>query len=142
MSDTQHNIPNELKAIAKAHANIAVAKYWGKRNTDQNLPFFDSVSFNVEDLTTETTAVWNEDDFRDALSINGWQVPGHTLGRLTRILNTIRSLTGITKRCILSSQNNFPLSTGLASSASGYAAAAAASASFACLDATYARMRL
>ncbi|MBQ9817619.1 MAG: diphosphomevalonate decarboxylase [Proteobacteria bacterium] len=134
MSDTQHNIPNELKATAKAHANIAVAKYWGKRNSDLNLPFFDSVSFNVEDLTTETTAVWNEDDFRDALSINGWQVPEHTLGRLTRILNTIRSLTGITKRCILSSKNNFPLSTGLASSASGYAAAAAAAAAAAGLE--------
>ncbi len=116
----------ELRATARAHANIAIAKYWGKRDEELNLPLFDSVAFNVSDLTTETTAIWDEDDFRDALVINNWQVPSHKLGRIQRILDEVRRLSGLSKRCILHSKNNFPLATGLASSASGCAAAALA----------------
>lgn len=124
----------ENKATARAHANIAIAKYWGKRDTELNLPLFDSVAFNVADLSTETTAIWDEDDFRDALVINGWQVPSHTMGRIQRIIDVIREKSGQTKRCILHSKNNFPLATGLASSASGCAAAALAASKAAGLD--------
>ncbi|MBQ9396638.1 MAG: diphosphomevalonate decarboxylase [Proteobacteria bacterium] len=116
----------EFRATARATANIAIAKYWGKRDENLNLPLCDSVAFNVAELTTETTAVWDEDDFRDALVINNWQVPSHKLGRIQRILDAIREQSGLTKRCILHSKNNFPLSSGLASSASGCAAAAMA----------------
>lgn len=121
----------DKKATARAHANIALAKYWGKRDEALNLPFFDSVSINLEGLYTETTAVWNEDDPRDALSINGWDVPSHRLGRIQTMLDAIRKQAGLEgRRCVLTSRNNFPRATGLASSASGAAAAAlAASAS-------------
>ncbi|MBO4350992.1 MAG: diphosphomevalonate decarboxylase [Proteobacteria bacterium] len=128
-------IPN-LKASAIAHANIAVAKYWGKRNSDINLPYVDSIAFNVDGLVTETTACWNEDDFRDGLVINGWEVPSQNIGRIQRILDAIRQKTGITQRCILHSKNNFHLATGLASSASGCAAAALAASKAAGLDLT------
>lgn len=124
----------EYKATARAHANVAIAKYWGKRDASLNLPFVDSVSFNIANLQTETTAIWDEEDFRDALSINGWQVPAHTMGRMQRILDEIRTQKGWTKRCVLQSQNNFPHSTGLASSASGFAAAALAATKAAGLD--------
>ncbi len=117
----------EKKVTARAHANIALAKYWGKRDEELNLPFFDSVSINVEDLYTETTAVWNEEDVRDSLSINGWEVPAHKLGRIQKLLDEIRRRAGLEGyRCVLTSRNNFPVSTGLASSASGAAAAAMA----------------
>lgn len=116
----------EYKSTARAHANVAIAKYWGKRDTSLNLPFVDSVSFNIADLQSETTAIWDEDDFRDALTINGWQIPAHKMGRIQRILDDIRARKGWSKRCILHSKNNFPHSTGLASSASGFAAAAMA----------------
>lgn len=116
----------EFRAAARSHANIAIAKYWGKRDENLNLPICDSVAFNIADLTTDTTAVWDDDDFRDALVINNWQVPSHKLGRIKRILDQIRVQSGLTKRCILNSKNNFPLASGLASSASGCAAAALA----------------
>ena len=119
---------------ARAHANIAVAKYWGKRDESRNLPLFDSVAFTVDGLTTETTATWDGDESRDVLVINGWQVPGHQLSRATRILDAIREQTGIVGRCVLHSTNNFPLSAGLASSASGCAAAALAASSAAGLS--------
>ncbi|MBR4985143.1 MAG: diphosphomevalonate decarboxylase [Proteobacteria bacterium] len=132
MTDLQ--IEKEFKASARAHANIAVAKYWGKRNSDLNLPLFDSVAFNVEGLYTETTAVWDDDDFRDELIINDWQVPSHVMGRVQRILDSIRKDVGWSKRCVLRSRNNFARSAGLASSASGCAAAALAAASAAGLE--------
>lgn len=123
------------KATARAHANIAVAKYWGKRDAELNLPFFDSVAFNIEDLYTETTAVWNDEDPRDALSINGWNVPAQNLGRLQKMLDEIRQRANLgDKRCVLTSRNNFPHSTGFASSASGAAAAAKAASVAAGLD--------
>ncbi len=124
---TETPTPREYKATARAHANIAIAKYWGKRDETLNLPMFDSVAFNLDGLTTETTAIWDEDDFRDALVINGWTVPSHTMGRIQRIFDEVRKHADMEgKRCILHSKSNFPISGGLASSASGCAAAAAA----------------
>ena len=111
---------------AVAHSNIAVAKYWGKRDTSLNLPLFDSVSFNVEDLTSKTTAVWMDGRKTDDLIIDGWHVPEHRMGRCRRILDKIRLDKGWDKHCILTSHNNFVHSSGLASSASGYAAIALA----------------
>ncbi|MBQ8037896.1 MAG: diphosphomevalonate decarboxylase [Proteobacteria bacterium] len=131
MTDIQND---NYIATAKAHANIAVAKYWGKRDSLLNLPLFDSVAFSVDGLYTETTAVWDEDDFRDELIINDWQVPSHVMGRVQRILDDIRARVGWSKRCVLRSKNNFARSAGLASSASGCAAAALAASSAAGLE--------
>ena len=60
---------------AVAHANIAIAKYWGKRDEQLNLPLFDSVAFGVNDLCTQTTATWSDEATEDALYIDGWHVP-------------------------------------------------------------------
>lgn len=122
------------RARVRVHANVALAKYWGKRDEALNLPFFDSVAFNIEGLVTETSAYWHEEDTRDALVINGWQVPAQAMGRVERILEKIREMKGWKKRCTLQSRNNFPLASGLASSASGSAAAAFAAACAAGLD--------
>lgn len=113
-------------AIAHAHANIAVAKYWGKRNSDLNLPCFDSVSFSVDALNTTTQAHWSDTYSSDALIIDDHQIPDHQMGRISRILDDIRKRKNWDKHCRLTSTNNFPHSSGLASSASGYAAAAVA----------------
>ena len=119
---------------ASAYANIAVAKYWGKRDTQLNLPFFDSVSFSVAALKTETKAQWCDDLDADSLNIDGWQVPLPQMCRVTRILDEIRLRKSWNKHCILESHNSFPRSSGLASSASGCAAAAIAASGAAGLE--------
>jgi len=124
------------RATARAHANIAVAKYWGKRNAALNLPFVDSVAFNVDALTTETTAAWVSQGEQDTLTINDCPVPPHRMTRMVRILDEIRRLRGWSKRCVLRSHNTFPYASGLASSASGSAACALAAATAAGLDLT------
>ena len=128
MVEQERESHKNFRAKARVHANVAVAKYWGKRDESLNLPLFDSVAFNVDGLITETQAHWHNDDTRDALIINGWQVPAQSMGRVERILDKIRDIKGWDKRCTLQSRNNFPLASGLASSASGSAAAAAAAA--------------
>ncbi len=134
MAEQERDNRKKHRAKARVHANVAAAKYWGKRDETLNLPLFDSIAFNVDGLVTETQAYWHDDDSRDALFINGWQVPAQSMGRIERILDKIRSLKGWDKRCALQSRNNFPLAAGLASSASGSAAAAVAAAAAAGLD--------
>ena len=119
---------------ASAYANIAVAKYWGKRDAELNLPYFDSVSFSVGALKTETQAQWRDDLEADSLVIDGWDVPLSQMGRVTHILDEIRRRKSWDKRCILESHNSFPRSSGLASSASGCAAAAMAASGAAGLE--------
>ncbi len=116
----------EYTATAIAHPNIAIAKYWGKRDESLNLPLFDSVSFGVNGLETRTTASWSDDIPDDALYINDCQVPPSRMERMLRIIQTVRKLKGWAKKCEIHSHNNFAHSSGLASSASGAAGAAVA----------------
>ena len=44
-----------MKATARAHANIALVKYWGKRDAALNLPATGSLSLTVAALTTTAT---------------------------------------------------------------------------------------
>ena len=124
MYDISSDTP--YSATAVAHANIAIAKYWGKRNEQLNLPFFDSVAFGVEALETQTTAVWNDEMPCDALFIDDWQVPEHRMDRMRRMIDVVRERMGWNKKCQIRSRNHFTHSAGLASSASGSAAAALA----------------
>lgn len=133
MTDEQNFSRKKYRASARAHANVAAAKYWGKRNDSLNLPIFDSIAFNIDALSTETTATWTDDE-RDALIINDWHVPPQSMTRISRLLDKIREMKGWKKHCTLVSRNNFPLSTGLASSASGGAAATMAAVHAAQLD--------
>ena len=112
------------KAIS--HPNIAIAKYWGKRDASLNLPLFDSVAFGLEGLTTQTTATWIDTPSADSLTIDDIRIPEHRISRIKRIIDAVREMKGWDKSCEIRSQNSFAHSSGLASSASGAAAAALA----------------
>ncbi len=130
MNSTQHM----HTATAIAHANIAIAKYWGKRDEQLNLPLFDSVAFGINELVTQTTATWTDEASEDALFIDGWHVPPQRIERMQRMMDIVRARKGWTKKCLLHSHNAFAHSSGLASSASGAAAAASAMSGAAGLD--------
>ena len=42
------------RAIAEANTNIALVKYWGKRDKQLNLPAVGSLSLTLEGLSTRT----------------------------------------------------------------------------------------
>lgn len=108
-----------MGAIARAQPNIALIKYWGKRDAERNLPAVGSISITLDDLFTETSVDLDDVPDRDRLSVNGEDRPD-LLPRVSACLDTV--LGAGRPRARVSSRSNFPLAAGLASSASSFAA--------------------
>lgn len=105
-------------ATASTAANIALVKYWGKASIENNQPATGSVSIGLEGLRTTTTlehATGEHDTFDTELDDKARQ-------RAVSFLDLIRQKHLITQRLHITTRNNFPTGTGLASSASGFAA--------------------
>ncbi|MEO6777506.1 MAG: diphosphomevalonate decarboxylase, partial [Kofleriaceae bacterium] len=58
-------------ATARACANIALVKYWGKRPGVLNLPAAGSLSLTLAALVTETTVTFDAELERDELELDG-----------------------------------------------------------------------
>lgn len=115
-------------ATARAHSNIALAKYWGKRDAALNIPAVGSISITLDGLHTDTTVTFRDDIAHDELWLNGAQQDASNPGmkRAGIVLDLVRAQAAIELRAVVSSANNFPTGAGLASSASGFAALAVA----------------
>ena len=114
-----------MKVTARAHANIALVKYWGKRDAALNLPAAGSLSLTLAALTT-TAAVEPISGASDELVLDGHPVTGGGLARFSAWLDVVRARAGSQDRFRAESANDFPTASGLASSASAYAALALA----------------
>jgi diphosphomevalonate decarboxylase len=115
-----------LSASAIAHPNLAFIKYWGNRNNELRLPVNGSISMNLDGLETRTTVLFNDSLVADEVTINGNISPVDASARVKRILDEVRGLAGIYSFARVESSNNFPIGTGIASSASAFAALALA----------------
>ena len=108
-----------MRATAKAQPNIALIKYWGKRDVARNLPAVGSISITLADLHTTMSVAFDDALASDSLVVNG-EENAAMLPRVARCLNAVagsdRQLASIT------SESNFPIAAGLASSASSFAA--------------------
>jgi diphosphomevalonate decarboxylase len=113
-------------ATAQAHPNIAFIKYWGNRDEALRLPANGSISMNLEGLFTRTTVSFQRTLPFDELVINGREVTGPALQRVTGLLDLIRQRADFAARAEVVSENNFPAGAGIASSASAFAALALA----------------
>lgn len=105
-------------------SNIALAKYWGKRNLSLNLPTNSSLSVTLKDFGSSTTVEFNSKFQNDELYLNGERVGASGLTKVTKVLNNVRNLADSKLYARIQSQNNFPTAAGLASSASGLSAVA------------------
>ena len=81
---------------------------------------------NLDGLFTRTTVTFSAFLKADSLHIGGKSVTGLSLERVSRLLDLVRELAGINERAEVVSENNFPSGTGIASSASAFAALALA----------------
>jgi diphosphomevalonate decarboxylase len=122
-----------MRATAIAHPNVALIKYWGKRETAGNLPAVGSLSVTLGGLRTETTVEFDSSLAQDELILNGQETPSEH-GRLVACLNALRELASESLHARVESRNDFPTGAGLASSASGYAALVKAGAAALGLD--------
>lgn len=112
-------------AAARAFPNIALVKYWGKRDEDLILPVAGSLSLTLDAFAT-TTRVTLTDDDHDAFRLGGDEVAGEAAHRVTRFLDHVRDLAGASAHAVVDSTNEAPTGAGLASSAAGFAALALA----------------
>lgn len=121
-------------ATAKAHTNIALVKYWGKKDQDLILPQTDSLSLTLDEFYTTTTVHFDDRLDRDIVSINGDELSDQAAEKVHHFLDIVRHLSGQTAFARVESQNHVPTAAGLASSASAFAALAGAASTAAGLN--------
>jgi len=123
-------------ATAVAHSNIALSKYWGKLPVEGNYPAVPSLSVTLGAMSTTTTVRFDPSLAEDTLVLNGEALGGATrpTQRASELLERVRRASGVTDFASVHSANDFPTASGLASSASGFAALALAAVTAAGLD--------
>ncbi len=123
-------------ATCSAAPNIALVKYWGMRDPALGLPYNSSLSVTLDRMRTVTTVRFREHGDADRLVLNGRIATGGPLASAQRFLDRVRAEAGIRAYADVRSRNNFPTASGLASSASGFAALAGAASRAAGLELT------
>jgi diphosphomevalonate decarboxylase len=115
---------------ARAGTNIALVKYWGKRDAALNLPAAGSLSLTLADLGSETTVRFASDAAdaagHDRVLLSGKPADERFAGRVRKFLDLVRQRAGLELRAEVSTENSVPTAAGLASSAAGFAALALA----------------
>ncbi len=116
-----------MKATAKAHTNIALIKYWGKRNEELILPTNSSLSLTLDSFYTTTTVTFSEELEKDRFFLDDEELTDEAYERVTAYLDIIRQVAERPNLYAeVRSYNQVPTAAGFASSASGFAALAAA----------------
>ncbi len=122
-----------MKATAIANSNIALVKYWGKRDEKLVLPFNNNVSMTLDKLNTKTTVDFDEKYDNDKVVFwKDWdkkierETSSDEIEKIISMLNIVREMSGKKLCAKVETFNNFPTAAGLASSASGFAALAMA----------------
>ncbi|MEM9970175.1 MAG: diphosphomevalonate decarboxylase, partial [Pseudomonadota bacterium] len=112
-------LPEVRPAEAFAPSNIALSKYWGKRDAALNLPMNASLSVSLGDWGTTTRAAPAESD---VLVFNGEALPAGD-PRARKVWDFVgRFRRGQAAPLRIETENSIPTAAGLASSASGFAA--------------------
>ena len=110
----------QMLAHAVAQPNIALVKYWGKRNLEENLPAAGSMSVTLDALWTKMSVEFPAAAAADTLSVNGLESGREMQARVSACLD--RMLGGSRLPAAVRSESNFPIAAGLASSSSAFAA--------------------
>lgn len=119
---------------AKAHTNIALVKYWGKKDAHLMLPQNGSISLTLDHFYTETSVTFDPQLNHDQVYFNDQLLQPAQSQRISRFLDLIRQRSGLHTPAAVRTMNHVPTSAGLASSASGFAALAAAGSCAAGMD--------
>ena len=102
---------------AFAPSNIALCKYWGKRDAELNLPVNSSLSISLGKLGTRTIVKFAKN--ADRIYLNGKTAPKAFAARVSAYLDLFRADGQFFE---VRTRNSIPTAAGLASSASGFAA--------------------
>lgn len=118
---------NSIKSVtARANVNIALLKYWGKKDETLKIPHQSSISLTLDDLYTVSTLSLFPNACRDELWINGEEASESDRNKLSEYFDLVRKIYHINGFIHVDSHNHVPTGAGLASSASSYASIALA----------------
>lgn len=112
------NPPAREFAEAFAPSNIALCKYWGKKNLDLNIPSTPSLSISLGDRGTKVQLSIAP---RNSLSINGKNITEESAA-FKRTFDFLELFMAKNIKLAVQSENSIPTAAGLASSASFFAA--------------------
>lgn len=124
------------QATARAYTNIALIKYWGKKDETLILPMNSSLSLTLDAFYTETTVTFDPTLTKDQFFLNGELQGTKATKKIEHFLNLVREKAQQPLFAKVESQNFVPTAAGLASSASGLAALAGAASRAIGLDLT------
>jgi diphosphomevalonate decarboxylase len=114
----------EATTTARANVNIALVKYWGKRDRALNLPATGSISLTLDGLGVEARVGFGAPEER--LEIDGEPAVGEEAERVRRFLDLVRAESGCRTAAAVATNSTVPRGVGLASSAAAFAALALA----------------
>ena len=117
---------SEARAIACA--NVALVKYWGKRDARLNLPAVGSLSLTLGALQATARVRPALEPGAVRFTQDGSRVSGIAEQRMSRFLDHVAGLAGSERPLGVDVEANFPVGAGLASSAAIFCATAAAAA--------------
>lgn len=114
--------------VGRANANVALAKYWGKRDEELNLPCSGSIAITLAGLTTTARVRFDQTLDGDRILMDGHEVAPRVTERICRFLTLARQRAQRSTRAEVRLKSTFPVAAGLASSASIFAALTVAAA--------------
>lgn len=123
LADKNRDANIDEVGIGVAPSNIALCKYWGKRDLDINLPVTDSLSISLADKGARTQVQISPENLGiDEVIVNGelcaFTSEFHV--KVVKFLNLFRKSEN--QNFIVKTDVNIPIKAGLASSACGFAA--------------------
>ncbi|WP_156883234.1 diphosphomevalonate decarboxylase [Lacticigenium naphthae] len=110
----------------RAHTNIALIKYWGKKDEELIIPMNSSLSLTLDAFYTDTSVSFSSTYEKDTFYLNGIEQDEKAFEKLKPVIQQIREWSNVTSPLLIESYNHVPTAAGLASSASGMAALAGA----------------
>lgn len=116
----RHLRPQVEQTTAYAPANIALSKYWGKREASYNLPVTGSLSVSLDDHGTHTQ-LCVIDAPEHQVYLNGEQLAPDS-GFAAKLATWLGLFTPADVKLRIDTRNSIPTAAGLASSASGFGA--------------------
>ncbi|OQO70396.1 diphosphomevalonate decarboxylase [Enterococcus villorum] len=115
-----------FKGKARAYTNIALIKYWGKKNETLILPMNNSLSLTLDAFYTETEVIFSDTFNEDQFYLDNQLQDKKATAKISAFLDIARKKAKTTQKAKVISHNFVPTAAGLASSASGLAALAGA----------------
>ena len=105
-------------ATYRAHTNIALIKYWGKRDQALFLPVTSSLSLTLDAFYTDTQVTFDAQLAHDRFILDGQEQEANQVTKVSAFLDRFRALALSVCRALVTCTIDVPTAAGLASSAS------------------------